>query len=97
MRDFLSWFISYEALALYGIAGCIAAAIFVPFLRRYAIITGAILLAAVGIYSKGKRDEKIRQQKLAAEEIKRGREARARAERDAADNRLHDPRDNPNL
>lgn len=93
MSDFFSWFVSWEALALYAAGVCAAVALYVPFLRTKAMIAGALILGALGIYSKGKRDAKIAAAKRTQEAIKRGQEARARAERDVNSGSVRDPRD----
>ncbi|SRR5258705_1954864 len=101
MMNFFSSFVSWEALGIYAIAGAGAIAWFVPFLRRYMIGFAGLVGGLLFIYSKGKRDERRRQQEASKRAtqhtLQRQEDARRSAERDVARGVPPDPRDRSDI
>lgn len=101
IQSFFQSFVSWEAIAIYILAGAGAIAWFFPPFRRIALQIGAFVAGLLFIYSKGKRDgtRKTRKEWDAAERRTRetALEARRRAERDAAAGQLRDPRDRDDI
>lgn len=94
MMDWINPLWAYLGLGSLSIAGLLAIAWFFPPLRKYALAAGAVIAAALTIYTKGSRDAAKRKQaewdRAERRMVDKGNQARADAERDADAGRLSD-------